>query len=150
MNDDTYDWVRMVAWANPYTQPPDGRPRMLAEDVILDWPHRTLEERRCPEWLDQLAAANPGYSIIGSPSYPFKRRKQSAEAKAQARRKRMAQRIEKKAPLFAEQFVAEELEHRPAFYAGTDPEYDVAKEERIDEEAERLNQIYEERHARGR
>ncbi|HBP1103724.1 TPA: theronine dehydrogenase [Pseudomonas aeruginosa] len=45
-------------------------------------------------------------------------RRWSAEAKARVRRQKLAKRVQKAAPLFADELIARELEQRPEYFKG--------------------------------
>lgn len=98
-----------VAWGNPYTTPPNGKPRVLGR-VICD-----------PSQLPFDSSKLIGYSLVfisrvGVIDKP--RREWTPERKAAMRRRNLERRAEKKAPLFAADIVANELARRPDYFAG--------------------------------
>jgi len=74
------------------------------------------ENGRCPAHIDALW--KPGEVIIAWTYDAPPRRQLSRESLATVRLKRLRRRLERKAPLFADQLEAEEIARRPAFYAG--------------------------------
>jgi len=117
-----YYGVWRVQWTNPYTSPPDERNRVLAEGVVEDW--YAADERMPPERLIALADQNPGYGISWGWRPAAPRRRWSKEAKARERHRRLCKRMNAKYPLFAEQFIEQELKNRASYYAAEDPLYD--------------------------
>jgi len=117
-----YYGIWRVAWTNPYSPPPNGD-MVLAEEVVEDW--RAAPGKTPPERLVALADRNPGYGISWAWGSTEPRRRWSKEAKARERRRRLRKRMNAKYPLFAEQFIEQELRNRAAYYAAEDPFYDV-------------------------
>lgn len=120
-----------VEWSNPYTEPPDGMPRRLAEWKVIDWRH--AQDRAAPDDLSALALAVPGYALCWSMIDRPKRRRWSKERKARERKRRLRKRMEDKYPMFAEEFIEQELEERPAYFAAEHPVYDAEGFETVDE-----------------
>lgn len=120
----TYDGVWKVEWLNPYTEP--AGERVLAERVVPNW--HDAEDKRMPADLVALAGERPGYAVTWAfrPDQP--RRRWSQEAKAKARVRRLRERMERRYPLFAEQFIAERMAANPAYYRAEDPYYDAPNE----------------------
>ena len=120
-----FNWI--VRWSNPHTSPPDGMPCELKR-VYVPNPHKGAGAGPCPREIEDLhrqLGFGSGWGVFcghveGEP------RRLSAAAKGSIRRKRLAARMKRKYPLFAEQFTQEELETRPAYYSGE--EYDRALE----------------------
>lgn len=117
-------FVYQVAFNNPYREPPDGLPRVLAEMFVL------RSERGAGSWVPAEIAAFPapyGFSIhithVGPPT-----RSQPPERRAKIRQQRLAARNERKAPLFAETFTAEEIARKPGYYVEGVSEADAAYE----------------------
>jgi hypothetical protein len=103
-----FEWT--VEWHSPYTQPPDGKARILL---------RVRGERRVgnPEDIEQCWKANEGYSVyIRHVPPPVKRL--GKEQLAKLRRGRLERRMREKYPLFAEEFIQAELKKKPGYYAG--------------------------------
>ena len=112
-----------IAWGNPYAEPPDGAPRVLAEyfapghmsavpDAITAFPH----------------SLGGGYGLAVTHFTPPIRR-QAPQTLAGIRQKCLRRRIERKAPLFAQQFIDEALAAKPAYYleGTTDPATEQAR-----------------------
>jgi hypothetical protein len=118
-----------VEWANPYTVPPDGAPRILAEIFVPGWTGSAPAEiENFPRSL------GGGYSLTSRHVSPPPRSLPQASL-ANVRQKRLARRMNRKAPMFAEQFITDELRRKPAYYAGiTDPDIEQRRNARIDEE----------------
>ena len=121
-------FIHRLEWFNPYTSPPDGRPRVRAEIATLD--------SRTPAALIALKTT-PGDGWSNTVRYcpPPSEREMTPEAKASMRRKRLGTLMNKKYPLFAEQFVAEKITAMPNYYLDGTSEGD----------AERLRILAEER-----
>lgn len=99
-----------ITWRNPYKPRPVGLPKILCcspfeEELTLPW----------------IIASNWGLSAWAIGIYfehPKPKRKMDEEKRASMRRKRMQTRVEKTAPLFADEFEKNELEKRPEYFAG--------------------------------
>ena len=106
-------WRCTLAWRRgPGSPPPDGMPRVLAA-VLCDRPHPV------PVEIDNLwreMGPGSGWSVGWEMIEQRPIRRWSAEAKAKVRKSNLRRRIEKKFPLFAEQFIAAELSARPDYY----------------------------------
>lgn len=123
-----------LSWANPYRQPPNGI-RVLAEIFRLE---TDPDARKVPEEFMTLSTLGDGYGIsFVFLSEPPKQR--PPEVLASLRKQRAQKRIEKKYPLFADQFMQAELERKPEYYAGiTRADLQAAKDETLSNEKERL------------
>jgi len=120
--------VYRVAWHSPYTEPPAGWPRVLAESLVPDW-HSS--DKRYPDDLEQLSRSRWGYTIYTSlydDNGPDARKSWSRERKAKARKQRLEKRLEKQCPMFWQQMYQEELSKRPLYYAARDPNFDISAE----------------------
>ncbi|ANT39901.1 hypothetical protein [Rhodovulum sp. P5] len=112
-------WRCRLFWGNPYTVPPHNMPRIL-KAVICDHP------RTIPHEIEQMiapgteCAPGSGWTIGWECIEQRPIRRWSVEAKARVRRLRLRRRLEKKFPLFAEDFIAAELSRRPQYFAGQD------------------------------
>jgi hypothetical protein len=110
----TYGWILSLEWHNPYTEPPDGQPRILGA-VYLRTDHQGAGAPRPPESL--LAHSRPGsgyflsYAEIREEPVPW-----TMERKFKYRRGRLMARLQKKAPMFAAQLYAEEIAKRPDYF----------------------------------
>ena len=124
----------MISWGNPYTSPPDGAPRHLWA-CSVPWPVPGMTNKELLDYGFSMAPEVPhdcGYAhCIGFETIK-PRRRMSPEGKASIRRKRMEARIWKRDPLFAEQFIAEQLK-RPYFDPEKIAQYDKARRKKIEE-----------------
>lgn len=126
-----------LAWANPYTDPPSGQPRLLAEIYVpCDYPGQGASKR--PANLLALHKLGSGYSVSSRAIMPAPRQL-STEALASTRQKRLRNRMEKQAPLLADQLYADELAAKSDYYAGiTDADLQAARDRTLaGEDAER-------------
>lgn len=122
-----------LAWTNPYREPPNGL-HVLAEVFRSN---NTLNSREVPQEFCNLHKLGDGYGN----SFTFLSctvKKLPKETLSSIRKKRLIRRMEKKYPLFAEQFIQEEISLKQDYYAG---------ETRADLEANRdaLNKLEHER-----
>lgn len=123
----------VIQWHSPYTQPPDGKPR-----VIFEWfetaEHRSERMMSGDYHLPRavLEVNEPGYGLwVDTIEVPHPPRRQ--EQLASIRRRRMERRMREKYPLFAEEFIQQELARKPDYYAGvTDPETQRKKDEALE------------------
>jgi hypothetical protein len=119
-----------IEWNNPNTAPPAGAPRVLCEVFTLG--------NKPPAAFEQFP-----HSIGGGYSYtsrhvapPVKQLPQ--ETLARVRQKRLARRVEKKVPLFADFFIQQEIKRKPDYYNGiTDAELQQKKDDVAASELER-------------
>lgn len=102
-----------IEWANPYTEPPDGAPRILAEIYL---PGAT-SGKPPPEILTFPFTPGGGYSLSIRAIHSLPRQL-PAQSLARVRRKRLEQRVRAKTPLFADEFIAEEIAKKPDYYNG--------------------------------
>ena len=109
--------VWKIVWGNPYTSPPDGWPRVLAE-MFVPVSEPGAGSGDCPSEIVNYPRPR-GYSVccagIEEPPKPL-----AHEKLASNRCKRLEARERKRHPLFAEQFVAERIAAQPDYFAGTD------------------------------
>jgi hypothetical protein len=122
-----------IEWGNPYCDPPQGAPRILAEIFVPGHPTRTP-----PELLAVPVSLGGGYSLTSRHIAP-PARSLPQESLASLRRKRLVRRINARAPLFAEAFIEQELAGKPDYYDGqTDPGLETRRKAVLDrEQAER-------------
>jgi hypothetical protein len=124
-------WEYTVEWGNPYTEPPDGLPRVLARVQVsapcgAGAPDVPAEIDRV--WLE----ANAAFVASLPPGTPAKwpwcvyvsaihqsQRQVSDETKFRRRRQNLMRRIRRRYPLFAEQMIREALERKPEYYGLT-------------------------------
>jgi hypothetical protein len=100
---------------------------VITERFIADWPNTT--DHSPPDELMSVLAAFPAgagwtlnWSAEVAPGTPWSR-----EARARERRRRLRVRLERRCPMFASQFYAEELAARPKYFAGVHPFYDAGR-----------------------
>lgn len=119
-----------IEWTNPYSEPPDGAPRVLAEVY-------TLGREPPAEFAKIRFSLGGGYGkCVRHVSPPGKQL--PSQTLARVRQKRLARRINAKVPLFAEFFIQKEMEKKPEFYKGiTDPALQKAHDDVQAEEWER-------------
>lgn len=120
-------FIQRIEWGNPYTSPPDGRPRVRAEIATCD--------PRTPEALRALKTPGDGWSIT-SRYCALPAREMTPEAKASMRRKRLEKRMNDKYPLLADQFVAEKIAAQPGYYLDGVSEGDAERARILAEERE--------------
>lgn len=123
-------FVFQVAFNNPYRDPPDGLPRVLAEMFVLR--SDRLAGGRPPAEIEAFQAPY-GYGVhithVGPPTRP-----QSPERRASMRRQRLAARNERRAPLFAEAWTAEEIAAKAEYYVDGLSDADAAYEAALERE----------------
>lgn len=110
--------VWSLRWGNPYTSPPDGRG--VIKELYFPLGHRHL--RVCPPEILKAHVPGSGYGIYWSAVSAIPK-KLPQDKLASVRQKRLRRRMEEKYPLFAEQFIDEEMQKRPEFYAGLPNEH---------------------------
>lgn len=104
------DMVRYtLAWRLPHKEPPG--PRVLKAMLVP-------RGERCPAEIMALWRPGEGYAIGWELVTQKPIRRWSPEAKAKARQRNLRKRMELRYPLFAEIWIAQELQHRPSYYAG--------------------------------
>lgn len=128
--------LHTIQWSNPYTDPPAGAPRVLAEVF-------TLDRQPPPEFMAFKATITlgGGYSWtvqhIAPPPVQLSR-----ETLAGVRKKRLERRVRAKTPMFADLFIGQEIGKKPDYYAGiTDPEIQRRRDEVLAAERERYNEL---------
>ena len=108
-------WRCRLFWGNPYTSPPDGMPRIirtvLCDSTCRPYPVEIAELLALPDYAPGTGWT-VGYECIEQ--RPIRRWSQAAKAKV--RQGNLRKRIEKKFPLFAEEFIRAELSARPSYY----------------------------------
>ena len=99
-----------IRWGNPYTNPPDDQPRCLLEE----W----TDVNVCPPAIQELKERlGYGSDWVICFSWAIKEgTKWSLEAKQRVRRSRLRKRLEKKWPMFADQFFQEVIQRKPDHY----------------------------------
>ncbi len=128
-----------IEWFTPYSDPPGGLPRIKAEMF------ETCEQRQArmtggepsiPQWFSDLCVIGDHYCVtcqaICTPPKVL-----PESSLAVVRQKRLKRRIEKKYPLFAQEFVGQEIERKPEYYAGvTRPDLAAAHQGVLDSDQE--------------
>ena len=108
--------VWQVQWSNPYTSPPDGMPRLLAEMFV---PRDGADsDSRCPLEISSFHRPK-GYTVYATAIRP-PLRPLPPERLARLRRQRLERRERAKRPLFADEFIEQALALKPDYYSGTD------------------------------
>ncbi len=108
-------WTFQIKWGNPYTEPPNGRPR-----VRLSVTRMQASSSPVPAVISraiEIIGYGKGWCLSLGPHMPEPRRL-SPEAKGKLRRKSLERRVEKQAPLFASDLIQIELAARPEYFAG--------------------------------
>lgn len=130
--------VWTIQWHNPHTDPPEGKPRVLAEWFF---PNGHQHLRQCPPELQAMTTPGDGYRLCWSAVEALPK-KQPKDKLALTRQKRLRRRMEKKYPLFAEMMVEAEMEKRPSFYAGeTDQAIEDARDRAEAQQRQRLDRL---------
>ena len=106
-------FLHRLEWHSPYTNPPDGK-RVLVEVFI---PANVEGCRQCPREIEEVWKPGDGYShsIRAITEFP---REMSQAVLRSIRQKRLARRMEEKFPLFADQFIQEEMVRKKDYYDG--------------------------------
>lgn len=122
-----------VEWNNPYTEPPDGAPRILAEMFV---PHEAGAGSQTPAEIEAFPySLGGGYGVRSSHVSPPPGQL-SKESLATVRQKRIARRVNAKVPMFSEHFIQEEIARKPDYYQGvTDPDIEGRRLARIQKES---------------
>ena len=103
-----------LAWNNSRTSPPNGEPRVLIEQI--------LPRGVRPDEIDRNHVLGSPYGVHFQPIDQRKPRQLSLESKQRIRRKAVARRIEKAAPLFADALLDHALKEQPEYY-GIEPNH---------------------------
>ena len=114
-----------ITWRNPYKPRPAGLPKILCSSPF--------EEELTLPWI---IASNWGLSAWAIGIYfehPKPKRRMDEEKRAAMRKKRMHTRLEKTAPLFADEFEKKELEKRADYFAGKSQVNEAELNQRMDE-----------------
>lgn len=120
--------VWRIEWHDPYSEPPDGQPREIYRKYVK---YGSPDYNQCPpDILEKWVAGK--WSICWSAiREPMK--SMSTEGKASIRKRNLRKRMEKKYPLFAEEFIQEEMKARPKYFMGlNNPEAIKARQEVLD------------------
>ena len=108
------DMVRWsIRWGHPRTDPPGGGARVKAAILVP-------RGQSCPAELLEQKVPGDGWALCWELVSQKPIRRWSPEAKARVRQQNLRRRIEKKFPLFAEDFIAAELAARPDYFSAKD------------------------------
>jgi hypothetical protein len=110
-------YTQQVAWASPYTQPPDGQPRVLISRTVTQTSGMPLHPD-VQAVADSVGFGKGWGTWVGIDPATETRRELSPEAKGSVRRKKLARAAEEKAPLFAQELIQIEMKKNPGYYAG--------------------------------
>ncbi|PTV93557.1 hypothetical protein C8J27_1143 [Rhodobacter aestuarii] len=110
-------WHCRLFWGNPYTSPPHNMPR-IALSVLCDLPYPIPDEIVRMSAPGTKYAPGTGWTIGWECIEQRPVRRWSTEAKGRVRHQNLRRRIEKRFPLFAEMFIADELARRPQYFRG--------------------------------
>ena len=98
-----------LQWSNPHTSPPEGMPRVLAEEVTA----RGAQ----PENLLRMFGLGEGYALYWcGDANPKPMRRLSEETKQKIRRKTLERRARNNNPLFADEMIERALTSKPDYY----------------------------------
>jgi len=124
-----------LSWFNNYTDPPDGRPRVIAEIFIPTKPGQGAPNT--PNELKGLTKLGDGYGIsVTALSAPQK--EWTIERKIKNRNRLLRSRIERKYPMFADQFVEAEIKRKPEYFIDGKDDYAEERAELLDHYARRF------------
>ena len=126
--------------------PLNGKPEIKAEYYETEEQckqRRMVENSLCPLKILSQYVIGEGYQFeIRHISKPT--RQITKETLASIRRKRLVRKINKKYPLFADEFIADELEKKQNYYEGiTDPEIKKLYDEAVQREKEDYQKFQE-------
>lgn len=142
MNPLGFIWA--LTWSNPYTDPPPGWPRTVAE-IFIPSAHPGEGARRSVEisaaHRELIAAGQTGYVVTCTALMPASKQL-PPETLASVRQQRLARRMQKQAPLLAGELIRDELAAKPDYYAGvTVPETQDRRDAVLQMEAERRQHL---------
>ena len=136
-------FIWFIRWNNPYTEPKYGK-HVLAE-FYYDADDDTARQKIPDEvnrYYDENDLKGSGYGIHWKPISAPSRKQLSQEKLGEVRKKRLKRRIEKKYPLFSEQFIEEEIKKKESYYDGiTDEELLRKRMEVMKEEEEHFYEL---------
>jgi len=105
-----------IRWGNPYTNPPEGMPRELIAITRLQESTRDIP-LEIEQMLETIARPGSGWAVaVGIDEDAMPKRRLSPQARGSIRRKSLERRIRKKAPLFADRIIADELAASPNYF----------------------------------
>lgn len=111
-------WRCRLFWGNPCTEPPNGMPRIIMA-ILCERPHPIPDaiQQQCRPGTEY--APGTGWTIGWEQIEQRPIRRWSQEARAKVRLKNLRRRMENKFPLFAEDFIADEVARRPEYFSGS-------------------------------
>ena len=124
-----------LEWHNPYTEPPDSKPRLLAEMFVP-----TDGSAHVPAELVALHRPGSGYVVTIQAVVPPPTER-SPEQKAATRQKRLARRMEQRYPLFAEEFTATAIDQKPDYYLEGQSDWDASRADLISNEWAEIDRL---------
>jgi hypothetical protein len=105
-----------IKWGNPCTNPPEGMPRELIAVTHMQESTRDIP-LEISEALETVARPGSGWALCsGIDEDARPKRRLSLQAKGSIRRKALERRVRKKAPLFADLIIADELTANPSYF----------------------------------
>ena len=105
-----------IRWGNPYTNPPEGMPRELMAVTHMQESTRDIP-LEIQKLLENVARPGSGWGLcIGIDEDARPNRRLSLRAKGSIRRKSLERRVRKKAPLFADRIIADEIAANPNYF----------------------------------
>jgi hypothetical protein len=105
-----------IRWGNPYTNPPEGMSRELMAITRMQESTRDIP-LEIQQLLENLARPGSGWGLcIGIDEDARPKRQLSLQAKGSIRRKSLEWRVRKKAPLFADRIIADEIAANPNYF----------------------------------
>lgn len=128
-----------LQWSNPYTNPPVGMKLVIGEKFVK---YGSPEYNQTPPEFE--ADQTPGYTVYWSAVMAPPKQLPEKTLKS-IRRKRLQRRIEKKYPLFADQFLEDEIKSKPDYFEGkSDPDAQAAKDRILEKQMELYERFLEE------
>jgi len=130
-----------VSWSNPYTEPSLGFKHLWAACIPQDVSRDGMPHHEIIKYLRIYAENKPyGYSLCLDFLDIKNRKRISHEARANMRRKKLADRIMKKDPLFFDHFLNKAIAEKPEYYDQDDIKIEIEKRElEIEEYFEQRN-----------
>ncbi len=105
-----------INWGNPYTNPPEGMPRELIAITRMQESTRDIPPE-IQQLLETVGRPGSGWGLtVGIDEDARPRRRLSLQAKGVIRRKSLGRRVRKKAPLFADRIIADEIAANPKYF----------------------------------
>lgn len=126
-------------WHSPYTNPPEGHPRVLLDKVMRESAYRNATDPDVAR-LKEIHKPGGGYSWGIAPVKKQKGLPWTKRRKANTRKRNLRKRIEKKYPLFFDQMYAEALARSPEYYQGETVEHTTEADDEA--RAERMREAY--------